>query len=86
MLQNSFPTPANDNLPLFLGRQQSAHLCGLSPSTFDTWVKQGILPSPLPGTRRWSRFQLEQAAKRETTERSNSKSPFEEWKQSRRVH
>jgi predicted DNA-binding transcriptional regulator AlpA len=33
-------------------RAAAAHL-GISPSTFDGWVRSGLLPPPLPGTRRW---------------------------------
>jgi hypothetical protein len=29
--------------------------------TFDDWVRKGILPRPIPGTRRWSRTAIERA-------------------------
>lgn len=48
-------TPANDNYPPVLTRQQAAAMCGLTPSGFDAWVRKGIAPPPIAGTRRWSR-------------------------------
>lgn len=46
---------------LTLSRTQAAELCGISPSGFDGWVRRGIVPPPIAGTRRWSRVQLERA-------------------------
>ncbi|WP_139198801.1 hypothetical protein [Devosia sp. YR412] len=46
---------------LTLTRLQAAELCGLSPSGFDVWVRRGIVPPPIMGTKRWSRVQLERA-------------------------
>jgi hypothetical protein len=46
---------------LTLTRGQAAALCGLTPSGFDGWVRLGIVPPPIMGTRRWSRVQLERA-------------------------
>lgn len=47
--------------PIALTREQAAELCGLTPTGFDSWVKRGIVPSPIRGTRRWSRSALERA-------------------------
>ena len=46
---------------LALTRSQAAELCGLTPSGFDTWVRRGVVPPPVMGTRRWSRVQIERA-------------------------
>lgn len=46
---------------LAMTRDQAAELCGLTPSGFDTWVKKGIVPGPIKGTRRWSRAALERS-------------------------
>jgi predicted DNA-binding transcriptional regulator AlpA len=73
---------ANDNWPLFLDRPQCAAMCGLSLSTFDSWVRKSILPKPLAGTRRWSRTEIEQAARRDIKKTISSDSPFEQWKNS----
>jgi predicted DNA-binding transcriptional regulator AlpA len=42
---------ANDNWPLVLTRSQAAAVIGISVSTFDGWVRKGILPAPIAGTR-----------------------------------
>lgn len=46
---------------LALTREQAAALCELSPSGFDVWVRKGIVPGPVKGTRRWSRVALSRA-------------------------
>ncbi len=54
-------TPANDNWPLVLTRTQAAAMCGLTPAGFDVWVRKGIVPTALAGTRRWSRDAIKDA-------------------------
>lgn len=46
---------ANDNFPPVMTRPQAAAMCGLTPSGFDVWVRKGIVPTAIVGTRRWSR-------------------------------
>lgn len=46
---------------LALTRAQAAALCELTPTGFDSWVKRGIVPGPIAGTRRWSKAALERA-------------------------
>ena len=39
-----------------LSRDQAAAYCGCdSLSTFADWIRKGIIPGPIPGTRRWDR-------------------------------
>jgi hypothetical protein len=52
---------ANDNWPLAITREQAADMAGISMSTFDSWVRKGILPKSINGTRRWSRTAIERA-------------------------
>lgn len=52
---------ANDNYPLVLTRGEAADMCRLTPSGFDAWVRKGIVPPALPGTRRWSRDAIRDA-------------------------
>lgn len=73
---------ANDNWPLFLERTQAADFCGLSKQTFDSWVRKGILPKSMAGTRRWSRLAIERAAVNGKEQPYSEQSPFTEWKQS----
>jgi hypothetical protein len=47
--------------PLALTRREAAALCSLTPRGFDAWVRRGIVPGPIPGTKRWSRVALELA-------------------------
>lgn len=44
---------------LALTREQAADLCGLTVTGFDSWVRRGVVPGPIKGTRRWSRASLE---------------------------
>lgn len=39
--------------PRLISKAQAANYCGVSPSAFAHWVKQGTLPKPVPGTNRW---------------------------------
>lgn len=41
--------------PPILTRPQAAAMCQLTPSGFDGWVRRGIVPPAIMGTRRWSR-------------------------------
>jgi hypothetical protein len=76
------PIPANDNWPLVLTRPQAAAMCVISLGTFDSWVRKGILPGPIAGTRRWSRLAIERALSGQLTAASASTEdrPFAEWK------
>jgi hypothetical protein len=48
--------------PRCLNRRQAADYCGCSSlSTFDDWVRRGILPGPIAGTRRWDRKAIDAA-------------------------
>lgn len=46
--------PATNSLLLrCVPRAEAARLCSISPTQFTKWVKLGIAPRPLPGTKRW---------------------------------
>lgn len=47
--------------PLTITRTEASTMCGLTPSGFDVWVRKGIVPGPVAGTRRWSVAALEHA-------------------------
>jgi predicted DNA-binding transcriptional regulator AlpA len=38
--------------------------CRITNSTFYRWREQGIIPDPIPGTKRWDRQQVEAALDR----------------------
>jgi hypothetical protein len=85
------------NWPLVLTRPQAAEMCRISIQTFDVWVRKGILPHAIPGTRRWSRVSIEQAlaggavsaevaissAGGAVSAEVAISSPFEQWKRAR---
>lgn len=41
--------------------KEAATLCRVTPTTFSKWVATGIMPKPLPGTRRWDRKAIDLA-------------------------
>lgn len=41
--------------PCSLTQRQAAAYCGLTPSGVTAWQRQGIVPGPIPGTKRWDR-------------------------------
>ncbi|ALN75823.1 AlpA family transcriptional regulator [Aureimonas sp. AU20] len=68
---------------LILTRREAAELLGISPSTFDNWVRKGIIPKPLEGTKRWSRAAIERAVSGEPASRARVDDPeaiYAEWK------
>lgn len=67
---------------LALTRAQAAALCELTPSGFDSWVRRGIVPGPIKGTRRWSKVALERAIAGVMKVGGNADDPeavFNEW-------
>jgi hypothetical protein len=73
---------ANENWPPVLTRCEAAKMCRISVHTFDSWVRKGILPGPIIGTRRWSRSAIEQGLAGQVVALSanDQVSPFEQWK------
>lgn len=74
---------ANDNSPLVLTRPEAAALCRISAATFDSWVRRGVVPKPIVGTRRWSRVAIERALCGDHSvpaATNDNLSPFEAWK------
>ena len=68
--------------PLCVNRAEAAALCGLSAEGFDDWVRRGIVPSPIEGTRRWFlpaiRAALAQAAGCKSS--AENLSAYDQWK------
>jgi predicted DNA-binding transcriptional regulator AlpA len=69
--------------PRCLNRPQAADYCGCgSLSTFDDWVRRGILPSPITGTRRWDRKAIDAALDKRSglsTKALGQEDPFVVW-------
>lgn len=68
---------------LALTRDEAAELCGLTPAGFDVWVRKGIVPGPVKGTRRWSRAALERALGGEAAANDDAEDAYRRWKESR---
>lgn len=69
---------SNDNYPPILKRAEAASMCSLTPAGFDVWVRKGIVPPAIAGTRRWSRDAILRALNG-STPRANL-DPYEQWK------
>jgi hypothetical protein len=67
--------------PPVLTRPEAARMCRISVRTFDAWVRKGILPPPMQGTRRWSRAAIERRLADDGAVQSEWLSPFAQWKQ-----
>ena len=72
-------------LPRLLRREGAAAYCSLSPATFDSWVRNGDLPGPLPDKRRWDRVKIDLALDRLSgiESPSNAYTPYDHWKAGR---
>ena len=77
------PAPHATIEPRCLTREEAATYCGLTPEGFSAWSRQGIVPGPIPGTKRWDRKALDAALDAHsglTPPESNDDDPFEVWK------
>lgn len=65
-----------------LSRAEAAAYCGLKPSRFSEWVKSGLVPPPLPGTKKWDRRAIDlQIDKISGIKAPEKKSALEAWKE-----
>jgi hypothetical protein len=72
-------------IPRGLSRRQAAEYCGCgSLPTFDDWVRRGILPGPITGTRRWDRKAIDAALDRASgLQFKPEESEYAKWKTAR---
>jgi hypothetical protein len=63
-------------------RVEAAAYCGLIPEGFDEWVKQGIVPCPIPRAQRWDRKAIDVALDRASGLQSpaGEDDAFERWR------
>ncbi len=68
--------------PRGLTRVEAAAYCGLIPEGFDEWVKQGIVPRPIPRAQRWDRKAIDVALDRASGLQSpaGEDDAFERWR------
>jgi excisionase family DNA binding protein len=50
--------------PRGITREEAAAYCGCGRATFSNWVRRGIIPGPVPGTKRWDRKAIDAALDR----------------------
>ena len=70
------------NRPRGITRKEAAAYCGCgSVATFSNWIRRGILPGPVPGTKRWDRKAIDAALDRASGLESRlQQSPLEAWR------
>jgi hypothetical protein len=72
--------------PRGMSKEQAAAYAGCeSLSAFNDWVRRGIMPRPIPGTRKWDRKSIDAALDRMSGLDSKIRpqlSPYDEWKAS----
>lgn len=68
-----------------LTRTEGAQHCRLTPSGFSRWVKDGRLPGPIPGTKRWDSVALDRALDKLSglSDATAPRSAYERWRAGR---
>lgn len=68
--------------PRCLSREEAATYCGCETArAFDEWVRKGIVPRPIPGTKKWDRLAIDDALDRFRPSASSiSADPYLSWK------
>lgn len=66
-----------------LTKREAAERCAITPSAFDQWKRKGLVPGPVPGTRRYDAKALDLALDKAMGLTSDEPSTFAEWKQKR---
>lgn len=68
--------------PRGLSKESAASYAGCeSLSTFNDWIRRGIMPGPIPGTHKWDRKAIDAALDRLSgLEPTIAPSAFDQWK------
>ena len=66
-----------------LTKREAADRCAVTPSAFDQWKQKGIVPGPVPGTRRYDAKALDLALDKAMGLSSDEPSKFADWKTKR---
>jgi hypothetical protein len=63
-------------------RGQAAAYLSLSVAAFDDWIRRGIIPGPIAGTRRWDRLAIDAAIDRASAPSTTTEkeSDYAAWK------
>jgi hypothetical protein len=72
--------------PRVMTKEEAASYVGCkSSSSFNDWIRRGIMPGPIPGTHKWDKKAIDAALDRLSGLRSRidtQLSPYDEWKAS----
>ena len=60
-------------------REEAAEELGLKLSTFDVWVRKGILPAPIPKTKRWDMKAIHAKLDKVSGLAQDTASPYQRW-------
>jgi hypothetical protein len=67
-----------------LSRAQAASYLNLSTSAFSGWVRRGIVPAAIPGTKRWDKKAIDAALDRSSDlHATTDMSPLDQWRSKR---
>jgi hypothetical protein len=68
-------------------REEAATYCGCENlATFSHWVRRGIIPGPIRGTRRWDRKAIDAALDQASgLSIATAQSPLDTWRMQRRA-
>lgn len=68
--------------PRLMSRAEVAAYCGITPSAFADWQRRGIMPGPVPGTKRWDRAAVDRALDKASGLQSATaaETPYQRWK------
>jgi hypothetical protein len=70
--------------PRLLTRSQAASYLALTVNAFDDWVRRGLIPGALPGTRRWDRHGIDAAIDRASgLQLTADTTPLDQWRNTR---
>lgn len=68
-----------------LSIEDAARYCGITPDTYKEWEREGWVPGPWPGTRRYDRKAIDRALDaRSGIFDEPALDPLEEWRKRRR--
>ncbi|MGH1352783.1 MAG: hypothetical protein ACRBBN_18550 [Methyloligellaceae bacterium] len=67
--------------------REAADHCGISISCFRAWIRDGLVPGPWPGTKRYDKKALNDALdKLSGIEQSNPTTAYDSWKAKQNAH
>ena len=59
---------------------EAADMCGISPAMFKKWVENGLMPTPMPGTKHYNAYAVRNSLVALTASHDVSVDPLEKWR------